>query len=167
MKKISVEEFEQSDITFDGLTYEKMVQLWCVSDIPDSVIAMKCGVSKEKIARLRRDKYKINMMNSDEHRENVSNARSVMTDMTLREEANAIVAHVFRNGFLEDLHAGIVEEKFLDAKYSRITDDEMKKLMIECCEKMEKLLQLREENPQAYKELLKLNHQLYCKHWIK
>ncbi len=167
MKKISVEEFEQSDITFDGLTYEKMVQLWCVSDIPDSVIAMKCGVSKEKIARLRRDKYKINMMNSDEHRENVSNARSVMTDMTLREEANAIVAHVFRNGFLEDLHAGIVEEKLLDPKYSRITNDEMKKLMIECCDKMEKLLRLREEKPSEYMDKMKRTLRNYCKHWEK
>ena len=162
MKKISLEEFDQSEITYDDLTYDKMVHLWCVSDIPDSVIALKCGVAKDKITKLRRDKYKINMMNSKDHIENVDGPV-----MTLREEANAIVAHVFRNGFLEDLHAGIVEEKFLDAKYSRIADDEMKKLMIECCEKMEKLLQLREESPQAYKELLKLNQQFYCKHWIK
>ena len=167
MKKISVEEFDRSDMTLDELTYEKMVQLWCVSDIPDSVIAMKFGVPKEKIARLRRDKYKINMMNSWEHIENVSGSGSVMTEMTLREEANAIVAQVFRNGFLEDLHAGIVEEKFLDPKYSRITDDEMKKLMIECCERMEKLLRLREENSTAYKESIGRTFKNYCKHWVK
>ena len=167
MKKISVEEFDKSDITFDDLTYEKMVQLWCISDIPDSVIAMKFGVPKAKITRLRRDKYKINMMNSGEHKENVSGAESVMTEMTLREEANAIVAQVFRNGFLEDLHAGIVEEKFLDPKYSRITDDEMKKLMIECCERMEKLLRLREENPTAYKESIGRTFKNYCKQWIR
>ena len=167
MKKISVEEFDRSDMTFDEMTYEKMVQLWCVSDIPDSVIAMKFGVSKEKIARLRRDKYKINMMNSWEHIENVSGAGSVTTEMTLREEANAIVAQVFRNGFLEDLHAGIVEEKLLDPKYSRITNDEMKKLMIECCERMEKLLRLREENPTAYKESIGWTLRNYCNHWEK
>ncbi len=102
------------------------------------------------------------MMNSKDHIENVSDS-----EMTLREEANAIVAHVFRNGFIEDLHAGIVEEKLLDPKYSRITNDEMKKLMIECCEKMEKLLRLREENPQAYKKKLRLNLKNYCRHWIK
>jgi len=166
MKKISVEEFERSDITIDDLTYDKMVQLWCVSDIPDSVIAMKFGVPKEKIARLRRDKYKINMMNSWEHIENISGAGSVTTEMTLREEANAIVAQVFRNGFLEDLHAGIVEEKFLDPKYSRITNDEMKKLMIECCDKMEMTLRLMKENPEAYKAVLIFNHMFYSKDWI-
>ena len=165
MKTISLEELDGSETTFNDLTYEKMVQFWCVSNIPDSVIAMKCGVPKDKITRLRRDKYKINMMNSGEHIENVSG--SAKTEMTLREEANAIVAQVFRNGFLEDLHAGIVEEKFLDAKYSRITDDEMKKLLLECCEKMEKLLQLREENPQAYKESIGRTLKNYCKHWIK
>jgi hypothetical protein len=162
MKEISLEKFDQSEMTYDDLTYEKMVQLWCVSDIPDSVIALKCGVAKDKITKLRRDKYKINMMNSKDHIESV-----VGPDMTLREEANAIVAQVFRNGFLEDLHAGIVEEKFLDAKYSRITDEEMKKLMLECCEKMEKLLQLREENPQAYKESIRRTLKNYCKHWTK
>ncbi len=162
MEKINIVDFLQSEISFDDLTYEKMVQLWCLSDIPDSVIAQKCGVVKSKITNLRRDKYKINMMNSKDHIENVSDS-----EMTLREEANAIVAHVFRNGFIEDLHAGIVEEKLLDPKYSRITNDEMKKLMIECCEKMEKLLRLRDENPQAYKEKLRLNLKNYCRHWIK
>ena len=134
----------------------------CQCDIPDSVIAMKCGVPKDKITRLRKDKYKINMMNSGEHIENASGS-----DMTIREEANAMVAHVFRNGYLEDLHAGIVEEKFLDPKYSRITDDEMKKLMIECSEKMAKLLQLSKENPLEYKAFLKRTHRNYCKRWIK
>ncbi len=162
MEKINIVDFVQSEISFDDLTYEKMVQLWCLSDIPDSVIAEKCGVVKSKITNLRRDKYKINMMNSKDHIENVSDS-----EMTLREEANAIVAHVFRNGFIEDLHAGIVEEKLLDPKYSRITNDEIKKLMIECCEKMEKLLQLREEKPHEYKELLRRIFSNYCRRWVK
>ncbi|OQA89178.1 MAG: hypothetical protein BWY28_01216 [bacterium ADurb.Bin236] len=162
LKKISLKEFDQTEITFDELTYVKMVQLWCVSELPDSVIADKCGVSKSKITKLRRDKYNISLMNMNEHIE-----KAFDSEMTCREEANAIVAHVFRNGFLEDLHAGIVEEKFLDPKYSRLTNNEMKKLMIECCEKMENLLRLRKENPQAYTDLLKLNYQFYCRDWIK
>jgi len=167
IRKISLKEFDQSEITYDDLTYEKMVLLWCVSDLPDSVIADKCGVPKDKISRLRRDKYKINMMNSWEHIENMFATGTVEADVTLREEANAMVAHVFRNGYLEDLHAGVVEERFLDPKYSRITDDEMKTLMIECCEKMAKLLELRDKAPQEYKTFLKRTHKNYCKHWIK
>ncbi len=162
LKKISLEEFNRLEITFDDLTYEKMVQIWCVSEFPDSVIADKCGVSKSKITNLRKNKYKISLYNISDHILNV-----LGSDMTLREEANAIVAHVFRNGFLEDLHAGITDEKFLDSKYSRITDEEMKKLMIECCEKMEHLLKLREENPQSYKHFLWQNHRNYCRNWEK
>ena len=162
MKKISLEELDRSDITFDDLTYEKMVQLWGVSELPDSVIADKCGVPKNKITKLRREKYGISLMNISEHIEKVMSEK-----MTLREEANAIVAHVFRNGYLEDLHAGIVEEKLLDPKNSRITDDEMKKLMLECCEKMANLLRLREENPSEYKSFLSRTGRAYCKRWAK
>ena len=167
MKKISLEEFDRSEFTFDDLTYEKMVFLWCYCEFPDSVIAYKCGVPKDKISRLRRDKYKINMMNSWEHIENMSGTVTVEADVTLREEANAMVAHVFRNGYLEDLHAGIVEEKFLDPKYSRFTDDEIKKLMLECCEKMAKLLELRDKDPGEYKAFIERNNRSYCKHWMK
>jgi len=167
MERISLDEFDRSEFTFDDLTYEKMVFLWCFCEFPDSVIAYKCGVPKDKISRLRRDKYKINMMNSWEHIENMSGAGTVVTEMTLREESNAMVAHVFRNSYLKDLHAGVVEEKFLDPKCSRITDDEMKKLMIECCEKMAKLLELRDKDPREYKAFLKRTHRNYCKQWIK
>jgi len=162
MKKISLEELDRSDITFNDLTYEKMVFLWGFCEFPDSVIADKCGVSKNRITRLRREKYGISLMNMTEHIEKVFSG-----NMTLREEANAIVAHVFRNGNLEDLHAGIVEEKLLDSKYSRITDEEMKKLMLECCEKMANLLRLREENPSEYKSFLSRTERAYCKRWIR
>lgn len=47
------------------------------------------------------------------------------------------------------------------------TDDEMKKLMIECCEKMEKLLQLIEENPQAYKESIRRHGQCNCLRFVQ
>jgi len=162
MKKISLEEFDRSEITFDDLTYEKMVYLWGFCNLPDSVIADKCGVPKSRITRLRRDKYNISLMNMNDHIENAFGS-----EMSFREEGNAIVAHVFRNGYLEDLHAGVTEEKFLDPKYSRITDDEMKKLMIECCEKMAELLRLSREDPLEYKAFLKRTLRNYCKHWEK
>lgn len=162
MEKISLEEFDRSEFTLDDLTYEKMVFLWCFCEFPDSVIAYKCGVPKDKISRLRRDKYKINMMNLTEHIDVV-----LGSEMSTREVANAMVAHVFRNGYIEELHAGVVEEKLLDPKYSRITNDEMKKLMIECCEKMAELLRLSKEDPLEYKAFLKRTNRSYCKRWIK
>ena len=44
-------------------------------------------------------------------------------ELTLRDEANAITAHAFRNGFLEDLHAGRWSPMLSDPGVSRITDD--------------------------------------------
>jgi hypothetical protein len=59
---------------------------------------------------------------------------------TLRDEANAIVAYAFRNGPNEDLHAGKYSELLEQAELSRITEAEMKELMIIACDKMEELL---------------------------
>ena len=56
---------------------------------------------------------------------------------TLRDEAKAIVAWAFRNGPLEDLHAGEHSDLLKDDRYSRITDEEMKRLMIHACEQVE------------------------------
>src|SRR5436309_12997002 len=69
---------------------------------------------------------------------------------TVRDEANAIVAFAFRNGPLEDLHAGKYSELLSDNSYSRITDDEMKSLMMNACQMMEKLLRLKETNADEY-----------------
>lgn len=55
---------------------------------------------------------------------------------TSRDEANALVAWAFRNGPPEDLHAGWHSELLADASLSRITDDEMKELMLYACRKM-------------------------------
>ena len=86
---------------------------------------------------------------------------------TLREEANAITCIAFRNGFLEDLHAGkwshILEQK----EFSRITDDEMKKLMIEASAKVERLLRLKEEDPKDYWRQIEFFVENYTKHWVK
>lgn len=70
--------------------------------------------------------------------------------MTLRQEANAIVCWAFRNGFLEELHAGEYSNLLENPSLSRISSVEMKRLMIECCVKMTHILRLRDENPTEY-----------------
>lgn len=162
IKKVSYDEFKNMKLSYKYLTYEKLVQLWCFSSFPDSMIAEKCKVPKGKITYLRKNKFNITQYNIPEHIRKVFGV-----DPSTREEANAIVAYAFRNGFLEDLHAGIFEKKLENPKYSRINDEEMKKLMIECCEKMEKLLRMREEDPHKYKLFLSGYGKMYCSHWIK
>ncbi len=84
---------------------------------------------------------------------------------TLRDEANAIVAWAFRNGPLEDLHAGKYSELLEDSSLSRITDAEMKELMINACEQVEKLLQLKETAPEQYFLQIKSYNFRYCRTW--
>lgn len=84
---------------------------------------------------------------------------------TLRDEANAIVAYAFRNGPLERLHEGAPSELLEDPNLSRITNAEMKELMLNACEHMEKLLRLKQEDPAAYyQKILKFNLQ-FCRQW--
>jgi hypothetical protein len=84
---------------------------------------------------------------------------------TLRDEANAVVAMAFRNGPIEDLHAGKPSELLSDPELSRITDDEMKELMINACEQVAKLLKLKEADPERYyRQMLSYNH-MYCRRW--
>lgn len=85
---------------------------------------------------------------------------------TLRDEANAIVAWAFRNGPLEDLHAGKHSRLLEDSSMSRIIDAEMKELMLWACEKVETLLRLKETDPSRYYTLIKAYNIMYCKHWL-
>ena len=81
-------------------------------------------------------------------------------ELTLRDEANAITAHIFRNGFLEDRHSGLPSPLVTNPRFARITDPEMKKLMIESSAKLAHWLCLREmlleEKPEAYYQLLRV-----------
>ena len=86
---------------------------------------------------------------------------------TVREEANAITCCAFRNGFLEDLHAGGYSELLEKPGLSRITDAEMKKLMIESSNVMATLLQMKETEPDRYWKLIGNFNQTYCGHWEK
>ena len=83
----------------------------------------------------------------------------------LRDEANALVAWAFRNGPLEDLHAGRHSELLEDPSLSRITDEEMKILMVSACRQLTKLLELKATNPTDYEHQIKSYNWRYCRNW--
>ncbi len=86
-------------------------------------------------------------------------------EFTLRDEANALTAHAFCNGFLEDLHAGKHSPLLDQPGYSRITDDEMKRLMIEASEKLAGMLDLKQQNPAEYDRFIRKYQKTYCRTW--
>jgi len=57
-------------------------------------------------------------------------ARPFPGGFTIRDEANALTAFAFRNGQIENLHAGEPSPLTYGPTLSRITDDEMKELII-------------------------------------
>ena len=86
-------------------------------------------------------------------------------EFTLRDEANALTAYAFRNGFLEDLHAGKSSPLLEQPGYSRISDEEMRKLMIQASAKLEELLRLKSETPAKYEEWVRDYNRKYCRSW--
>ena len=92
-------------------------------------------------------------------------ARAFPEGFTLRDEANAIVAKAFRNGPLEDLHAGKWSELLENHELSRITDEEMKKLMIFACEQVVQLLQVKETDPEGYYLEMMSYGWRFCRGW--
>jgi hypothetical protein len=84
---------------------------------------------------------------------------------TLRDEANAIVAYAFRNGPIEDLHAGEPSELLENPALSRITDEEMKKIMLHACRCVEKLLREKQEDPGTYYQKMMEYNLKYCRKW--
>jgi hypothetical protein len=87
------------------------------------------------------------------------------SEFTLRDEANALTAYAFRNGFLEDLHAGKSSPLLEQPRYSRISDDEMRRLMIEASAKMEEMLRLKREEPAKYELFIRDYQRRYCRKW--
>ena len=65
------------------------------------------------------------------------------------------MAWAFRNGPLEDLHAGKYSPALEDPAVSRITDDEMKTLLVSACRQLEELLKLKDEDPDQYELQIK------------
>lgn len=86
--------------------------------------------------------------------------------LTLRQEANAIIGHVFTNGFLEELHTGKRSKVLQRPGFSRITDEEMKKLMVECSAKLTELLRKKEEQAEEYWKVICFFHENYTKNWV-
>ena len=86
-------------------------------------------------------------------------------DFALRDEANAITAYAFRIGPLEDLHSGEYSELLESDRYCRVTDAEMKKLMVASSAKVAELLRMARDDPGGYQRLLRQYHRDYCTAW--
>jgi hypothetical protein len=84
---------------------------------------------------------------------------------TIRDEANALVAWAFRNGPLEDLHAGNHSPLLDDPSLSRITDAEMKELMLNACRQLATLLEMKESDPAEYQRQIKSYGFRFCRKW--
>jgi hypothetical protein len=72
-------------------------------------------------------------------------------DPDLAEEAKALVALAFRNGPIEDLHAGRpCTVCYGNQEISHISDEEMKKIMKSAVNNLYRLLWQRDCDPMAY-----------------
>ncbi len=85
--------------------------------------------------------------------------------LSIRQEANALTAIVFRNGFLEHLHSGAETELISDPHVSRISDEEMKQLMVETSAKLSELMALRDSDVVRYRQQITWAHEVYARHW--
>jgi hypothetical protein len=81
-------------------------------------------------------------------------------EFTLRDEANSMCAYAFRNGFIEEIHSSVTSDG-----HPRITDPEMKRLMIDASTKLFKLLKMKASNPDNYGAFIKDYGQKYCYNW--
>lgn len=86
-------------------------------------------------------------------------------DFTVRDEANALTAIAFRNGYIEELHAGKPSPLLEQPGYSRISNSEMRRLMIEASEMLARLLRLRKLDPEQYEEDMWRCGEMYCQKW--
>ena len=76
---------------------------------------------------------------------------------TYRDQANVLTLLAFRNGPIEDLHAGKYSLLLEDPQLSRITDEEMKTVMIDASTKLAELLALRDSDPEDFARVLAVN----------
>ncbi len=87
--------------------------------------------------------------------------------MTIREEANALTCNAFRSGYLERLHEGGYSELLEKPELSRMTDAEIKTLMIESSAQLARLLELKENDPVEYWRRMTDLNENYCAKWDK
>jgi hypothetical protein len=87
-------------------------------------------------------------------------------ELTVRDEANALVANCLRNNELfEGLHAGAWSPLLDDCSLSRITDAEVRKLMIEVSARLAYMLALKATDPEAYAAQIEWNRRSYTGRW--
>ena len=83
----------------------------------------------------------------------------------LASEAKAIVALAFRNGPIENVHAGILCPTCEgEARYSRISQSEMKTIMKTAVNRMYTLLLFKTTNPAEFEALMRYGS-LFTRQW--
>ena len=92
-------------------------------------------------------------------------AKAFPGGFTVRDEANALTAYAFRNGPLEKLHAGKATPLTSNPELSRITEAEMKELMIDASEKLACALATRDNDPGSYRRFVQAYALMYCQSW--
>jgi hypothetical protein len=91
--------------------------------------------------------------------------RASSIDPHQAKEAKSIVALCFRNGPIEDVHAGILCPTCSgDEKYSHITQDKMKRIMKNAEDKVYTLLWLNEYDPDKYQTSIEFGGR-YASQW--
>jgi hypothetical protein len=82
-----------------------------------------------------------------------------------RDEANAIIAMSVRNGPIENLHAGKHSPLLEDESLSRLTDAEIKAIMVYATRMVTFMLWLRDEAPDVYRRYVQACGIRYCRAW--
>ena len=87
------------------------------------------------------------------------------SQQTQIKEAKVIVAMAFRNGPIEDVHAGKTCPTCSgDPEYSRITDAEMKVIMKKAVDRVYTMLRLKQDQPELFDDLVQFGL-LYTSDW--
>lgn len=91
--------------------------------------------------------------------------RNLPVDPRLADEAKALVALVFRNGPIEDVHAGKECPNCAGkAEYSHITQEEMKQIMKRAVDKIYAMVWIRTHTPEVYQAVVKAGNR-YAVGW--
>jgi hypothetical protein len=91
--------------------------------------------------------------------------RELALDQKLARETQSLVAMAFRNGPIEDVHAGMACPTCSGRpEYSHITQDEMKRVMKHAVDKLYALLWIREHCPDVYGHVVQAGN-LYTHGW--
>jgi hypothetical protein len=91
--------------------------------------------------------------------------RHVSLDPQLEAEAKGIVVLAFRNGPIENVHAGKECPNCAGkVEYSHITQDEMKNIMKRAVDTDYKLLWLKQNDPEKYKATIEFGNR-YTRLW--